>query len=75
MIVNKAKKSLDSLLRERAYDEVKEFLENKGINIDDVEDEDIEALVEGKVKDMSNTLKGIAMGGAFFVVFETLFGL
>jgi hypothetical protein len=74
IIINKSKQSLDTLLRKKAIDEVKEYLIEKDINMDDVEDKDIESLVEAKVKDMESTLKGVAVGGVFVIVFETIFG-
>lgn len=62
------KKSLDSLLREKAYAEVKSNLEDKGIDINDVSDEDIETLVASQASEMKNTLKsfsvGVALSGA-----------
>ena len=59
-LYDKSKKSLETILREKAYDEVKDALKEKGINIEDVSDEDIEVLVAEKVKLKENTIIIIA---------------
>ena len=59
---DKSKKSLDSLLREKAYSDVQSILESKDIDINNVSDEDIETLVSVKVEDMRNELKGLGKG-------------
>jgi len=69
------KKSLESLLRKKAYTEVQEVLNEKGINIDDVSEEDIEALVAAKTQDMINAIKGFATGTAFAIAFSLLIGI
>lgn len=74
-IYNSGKKSLESLLREKAYAEVKEHLENKGIDIDQVSDEDIEVLVAAKVQDMTNAIKGFGVGAAFAVALSLVLGV
>lgn len=72
---NNGKKSLESLLREKAYSEVKKALESKGINIDTVSDVDIESLVAAKAKDMENTLKGFGVGTAFAMAISLITGV
>ncbi len=69
------KKSLESLLRDRAYAEVKERLFEKGINIDEVSDIDIETLVAAKVEDMMNGIQGFAKGTAFALAISLLVGV
>ncbi|MBT6046310.1 MAG: hypothetical protein HOI47_22585 [Candidatus Scalindua sp.] len=68
--VKKGKESLDSMLRKKALKDVANYLEDKGIDINSVNDNDLEELVAGKVKDMKNNLKGFAAGGAFMYVLE-----
>lgn len=69
------KQSLETLLRERAYTEVKEQLDKKSINIEDVNDEDIEILVSERVKDMKNGIKGFSIGTAVAIAFSLLTGI
>lgn len=73
-IYDNTKQSLDSLLREKAYSEVKEELNNRGIEISNVSDDDIESLVAAKVEDMMNNLKGFAKGAAFAIAISLLTG-
>lgn len=70
-----SKKSLDSLLREKAYSEVEENLQDKGIDIDDVSEEDVETLVAAKTKDMMNGIKGFGVGTAFMMAISLLTGI
>ena len=74
-IYNDGKKSLESLLREKAYSEVQQNLENKGIDIDSVSDEDIENLVAAKTKDMTNSIKGFGVGTAFAIAISLFTGI
>jgi len=74
-IYKDGKKSLETLLREKAYSEVKESLNEKGINIDDVSDEDIESLVASKTQDMVNGIKGFGVGTAFALAISLLTGI
>lgn len=69
------KKSLETLLREKALNEVQEVLSEKGIEIDDVSDEDIEALVAAKVQDKMNGIKGFAMGSVFAFAVSLFIGV
>ncbi len=73
-LVEEGKKSLNTLLREKAYEEVSGELSNKGIDIESVSEEDIEALVAAKVDDMTNNIKGFAAGSAFVLLLSSLFG-
>lgn len=68
------KKSLESLLREKAYAQVEESLKEKNISIDNVSEEDIESLVAAKTKDMKNDLLGIGKGIAFTTALFLLTG-
>ena len=69
------KKNLESLLREKAYSEVEKNLKEKGINIDDVSEEDIEILVAAKTQDMMNGIKGFGVGTAFMMAISLLTGV
>lgn len=73
-LYEQSKKSLDTLLREKSYSEVEEKLKEKGIDIDDVSDEDIETLVAQSVKDMKNSLKGIGTGILLTTALSSIFG-
>ena len=74
-LYNDGKRSLESLLRERAYSEVKAHLEEKSININDVSDDDIENLVAAKAQDMMNGIKGFGVGTAFAIAISLLTGI
>ena len=74
-IYGDSKKSLDSLLREKAYSYVQNTLEEKGININDVSAEDVESLVAAKVEDMMNGIKGFGVGTAFAIAISLVTGL
>jgi len=74
-IYSSGKKSLDSLLREKAYSETKEYLKEKGIDINDVSDEDIETLVAAKVNDMMNGIKGFGAGAAAALLISLVTGV
>ena len=74
-IYTDGKKSLESLLREKAYSEVQQNLENKGIDIDSVSDEDIENLVAAKTQDMTNGIKGFGVGTAFAMAISLFTGV
>ena len=72
---NSGKKSLNSLLREKAYSDVQKNLEEKHIDIHKVSDEDIETLVADKVNDMTNEIKGVGKATAFAIVISLLTGV
>jgi len=69
------KKSLETLLREKAYKDVKASLEEKGIDINTVSDEDVESLVAAKTQDMMNGIKGFGVGTAFAVAISLVTGV
>jgi len=69
------KKSLESLLREKAYADVKNSLDDKGIDIEMVSDEDIENLVAAKTQDMINGIKGFGVGTAFAIAISLFTGV
>ncbi len=73
-LLDESKKSLNVLLREKAYSEVIEKLSDEGIDIKNVADEDVEALVAARVDDMMNGIKGFAMGTAFALLFSAVVG-
>lgn len=74
-IYGRGKKSLDTLLREKAYSDIAENLEANGIAIDDVSDTDIEALVADRVKEMRSELKSFAVGGAVALLISSMIGV
>jgi len=73
-LLDEGKKSLNVLVREKAYNEVAEKLSNEGIDIQSVADEDVEALVAARVDDMMNGIKGFAVGTAFTLLFSAVVG-
>ena len=73
-LLDEGKKSLDTLLREKAYDEVMDKLQEEGINVSDVKEEDLEALVAARVHDKMNGLKGFATGTAFTLLLSSIIG-
>ena len=74
-IYKNTKKSLESLLREKAYTDVEEYLGEKSIDINDVSDEDIENLVAAKAQDMMNGIKGFGVGTAFAIAISLVTGI
>ena len=74
-IYNDGKKSLESLLQEKAYSDVQKNLEDKGIDINNVSDEDIEILVAEKAKDMMIGIKGFGSGVIIYGVVSLLTGI
>ncbi len=73
-IIDSGKKSLDTLLREKSYAEVAAVLKEKGIDINDVADEDVEALIAAKVTEKNNAIKGFATGTAFALLISAITG-
>ena len=74
-VYDKGKKSLESLLREKAYTRVLDRLKEKGIDIHDISDEDVESLVASKIEDMENEIKGLGKGVALSIVLFLLTGV
>ena len=74
-IYKNTKQSLESLLREKAYADVEEYLGEKSIDINDVSDEDIENLVAAKAQDMMNGIKGFGVGTAFAIAISLVTGI
>ncbi|MDF1884131.1 hypothetical protein JHD49_09285 [Sulfurimonas sp. SAG-AH-194-C21] len=74
-VYKSGKKSLESLLREKAYSDVKNHLERQGIDINDVSDEDIETLVAAKADDMMSGIKGMGIGAAFAFAISMFTGI
>ena len=73
-LLHEGKKSLDTLLRESAYKEIKERLAASGVNIEDVADEEIEALVAARVEEKRNGIKGFAAGTVLALLLSSLLG-
>jgi len=74
-VYNEGKKSLDEILREKAYSEVKEVLQEKGIDINKISDADIESLVAEKINDTQNTLKGTLLGALGTIAISLVIGI
>lgn len=74
-VYESGKKSLESLLREKAYSEVEKSLKDKDIDINNVSEEDIENLVAAKAQDMMNGIKGFGVGTAFAIAISLLIGI
>ncbi len=73
-LLDEGKKSLETLLREKAYDDVAEKLADEGIDIADVLDADVEALVAERAKEMKNGIKNFAAGGVFALLLSSVIG-
>jgi len=73
-LLDEGKKSLDTLLRESAYAEIKEKLEENGVNIDEVTNEEVEALVAARVEEKRNGIKGFATGAVLALLLSALLG-
>jgi len=73
-IIDQGKKSLETLLREKAYEEVREVLNEQGIAIESVSDTDVEALVAERVKEKRDGMKNMAIGGAFALLLSSVIG-
>jgi len=74
-LLDEGKKSLNALLREKAYSEVMKKLKQEGITPKNVADEDIEALVATRVDEKMNGIKGFAVGGAFALLLSAFLGV
>ena len=74
-MIDKGKKSLETLLREKAYEEVRAVLIEQGIAIESVSDTDVEALVAERVKEKKSGIKNMAIGGAFALLLSSVIGV
>jgi hypothetical protein len=72
--IDEGKKGLETLLREKAYEEVITSLKTEGIDPSQVSDEDVEMLVAEKTKDMTSTLKGVAIGSVGAIILSAVLG-
>ena len=73
-LFNEGKKSLNTLLREKAYSDVAENLSDKGIEIKDVNDTDIETLVADREKEIQNGIKDFTKGGLVTLALSLMLG-
>ena len=73
-MIDHGKKSLETLFREKAYEEVRELLKEQGIDMEDVSDVDVEALVAERVKEKKDGMKNMAIGGAFALLLSSVIG-
>ena len=74
-LFEEGKKSLDTLLREKAYEDIAEKLEENGIDISEVSDTDIEVLVAERANEMRSGIKSFAVGGVAALLISSLIGL
>ena len=74
-IYEDGKKSLESLIQDKAYSNVQKSLKDKGIDINDVNDADVETLVAVKAQDMMNSMKGFGVGTAFALAISLVTGI
>ncbi len=74
-LFNEGKRSLETLLREKAYDDIGENLKENGIDINKVSDADIEVLVAERVSEMRNGLKSFVVGGVVALLISSLVGV
>ena len=74
-LYSEGKMSLELLLRKQAFKEVQDALEEKGIDINNVSDEDIEKLVAAKYQDKMTDIKGFAKGTVFTLVLSSIIGI
>jgi len=74
-IFEEGKKSLNTLLRESAYAEIKENLKEHGVNIDDVTTEEVEALIAARVEEKMNGIKGFATGTILALLLSSIIGV
>ena len=70
--LSKGKKSLDEILRNKAFEDIAQYLKDQGIDINGIADSDLEELIAAKVTDMNSQLKGFAAGSAFIILLEAL---
>jgi len=73
-LFNEGKKSLNTLLREKAYSDVAENLSDKGIEIKDVNDTDIETLVADREKEIQNGIEDFTKGGLVTLALSLMLG-
>ena len=73
-LLDEGKKSLETILREKAYGYVAEKLADEGIDIVDVLDADVETLVAERAKEMKSGIKNFAAGGAFALLLSSVIG-
>jgi transaldolase len=73
-LFNEGKKSLDTLLREKSYEEVAEKLNEAGVDINTVADEDVEVLIAARVEEKKNGIKGFATGAVLALLISAIVG-
>jgi hypothetical protein len=73
--INKGKKSLETLLKEKAIKDVSQELLDQGIDPNEVDDEDFEVLVAEKAHELESNLKAMGIGGALGFATSLFIGL
>lgn len=74
-MVDKGKKSLETLLRDKAIQDVSQELVEQGIDPNDLNDEDFEVLVAEKVHGLESNLKAVGVGTALGFAASLFIGL
>lgn len=65
----------DSHIREKAIEEVNKKIEEKGLNIEQIENDDYEAMISDLAKDIKENYAKKASGGLLaFIGFDFIFG-
>jgi len=64
--------SLNDILKQKAYEDIKEKLAKEGIEIEKLETEELEALINEKVQIMQSELKGVGIGVGISVLVSIL---
>jgi len=73
-LLNEGKKSLETLMRESAYNEVVSYLQEQGIEVEKLETQELEALVSARVAEKKEGLKGFAKGAGWTLLLSMFLG-
>ncbi len=73
--INKGKKSLETLLKEKAIKNVSQELLDQGIDPNELDDEDFEVLVAENAHELESNLKAMGIGGALGFAASLYIGL
>ena len=73
-LYKKGKKTINELLLEKAYEDVKETLKKQDINIDDVDEDEVETMVADRLKEIKSQAKGFTIGTVATIAFSLFTG-